>query len=195
MQVEVKFKKVHVDAILPKRNHGNREMNEYEAKWLADENERFEHDRPEQFAAGYRIGFPFEMGADGMPTNLIQGTGDTGYDVFSVVNTVIPAHGSEIVDIGVELAYIVPGYWFRVEPRSGMGFKGGMQPHLGVIDNGYKGNLAIKLYNFSNIDYAITKGNRIAQIVFYPIVEPLISWSDDEYASGRGANGMGSSGK
>jgi len=44
---------------------------------------------------------------------------DSGYDVYSVEEVVVPARGSVVVPVGLTLAYITPGYWFRVEPRSG----------------------------------------------------------------------------
>ena len=47
---------------------------------------------------------------------------DSGYDVYSVEEVIVPGRGSVVVPIGLTLAYITPGYWFRVEPRSGLGF-------------------------------------------------------------------------
>ena len=193
MQIEVKFLKVHPEAKLPTKNHGNRVLNNYEMEVLAEENSRFEQERPEMYAGGYRVGYPFEASETGEPTDRIVGTGDTGYDVFAVEDKVIPARGSAVVDIGVEVAYVSPGYWFRVEPRSGLGFKNSLQPHLGVIDNPYRGNCAIKLYNFSDVDYNVTKGKAIAQIAFYPIIEPRVSWSDEKVETERNEKGFGSS--
>lgn len=195
MQIEVKFKKIHADAQLPTRKHGNRELVSYEIDWLTKENERFEQERPEQFAAGYRIGYPQEVSETGEITNNIIGTGDTGYDIFAVEDKIIPARGSAVVDTGVEVAYISPGFWFAILPRSGLGFKHGLQPHLGVIDNPFRGGLGVKLYNFSDITYEVKRGDRIAQIIFYPIIEPTINWSDEKIETNRGENGFGSSGK
>ena len=76
--------------------------------------------------------------------------GDAGLDLFSTQDVEIPPGGSVVVDVGLKLAFITPGYWFRIEPRSGLGFKQGVQPHLGIIDNGYRGDLGVKLYNFSD---------------------------------------------
>ena len=194
MQIDVKFKKVHDDAKLPTRNHGNRELSDYEVKWLELENARFEQERPEMYASGYRIGFPFEADDSGEPTSLIIGTGDTGYDVFAVEDKVIPAKGSAIVDIGIEVAYVSPGYWFMVCNRSGLGFKG-LRVHPGIIDNGYTGNLGVCMFNFSSNDYKIEKGNKIAQLVFFPIIEPRISWNDEKQKTERGDKGFGSSGR
>lgn len=195
LSVEIKFKRVHPDAQLPAKKHGNREINAYEQDWLKTENDRFAQERPEQFAQGYRIGLPFEMNDMGFPTNLILGTGDTGYDIFCVEDKKIPSREAAIVSSGIDVAYITPGYWFRIEPRSGMGFKGGIQPHLGVIDNPYRGNLGVKLYNFSDDDYFVAKGDRIAQMVIYPVIEAKLSWSDEKFETARNENGTGSSGK
>ena len=195
MKVEIKFKKIHPDAQLPMRKHGNRTISDYEQKIMTEENARFSQERPEQYAAGYRVGYPVDRDENGVPTDKLIGTGDTGYDLFSVNDHIVPAGGSTVVDTGIEVAYISPGYWFAIAPRSGLGFKHGIQPHLGTIDNPYRGNLGTKLYNFSDEDYTIKKGDRIAQIVFYPVVEPQIEWSDEKVETARNENGFGSSGK
>lgn len=195
MQIEVKFKKIHADAQLPTRKHGNRELVSYEIDWLTKENERFEQERPEQFAAGYRIGYPQEISETGEVTNNIIGTGDTGYDIFAVEDKTIPARGSAVVDTGVEVAYISPGFWFKIEARSGLGFKYSVAPHPGIVDNPYRGNLGTKLYNYSDVPYEVKKGDRIAQMVFYPIIEPQIGWLDEKVNTERNENGFGSSGK
>jgi deoxyuridine 5'-triphosphate nucleotidohydrolase len=195
MQIEVKFKKIHADAQLPTRKHGNRELVSYEIDWLTKENERFEQVRPEQYAAGYRIGYPQEVSENGEVTTNIIGTGDTGYDIFAVEDKVIPARGSAVVDTGIEVAYITPGFWFKIEARSGLGFKYSVAPHPGIVDNPYRGNLGIKLYNYSDVPYEVKKGDRIAQMVFYPIVEPHIGWLGEKVDTERNEKGFGSSGK
>lgn len=195
MQIEVKFKKIHKDAQLPSRKHGNREIESYEVDLLAKENERFEQERPDQFTAGYRIGFPQEISETGEFLPNIIGTGDTGYDVFAVEDAVISARGFAIVDTGIEVAYISPGFWFKIEARSGLGFKHSVAPHPGVVDNCYRGGLKIKLYNHSDTSYEVKKGDRIAQLVFYPVVEPQIDWMDEKINTARNENGFGSSGK
>ncbi len=127
------------------------------------------------------------------------GTGDSGYDLVAVEDTLIPWSqrnpGSAVVPVGLKLAYIEPGYWFRIEPRSGLGFKHSIQPHLGVIDNGYRGDLGVKLYNFADTGYTVMKGDRIAQFVVYPLFHPVCEWVDEVTGSNRGEKGFGSSGK
>ena len=128
------------------------------------------------------------------------GTGDTGYDLTAVEDTLIKPYsvgrsGSEIVPVGLTLGSIENGFWFRIEPRSGLGFKHHLQPHLGVIDNGYRGDLGVKLYNFGHENYEVKKGDRIAQFVVYPLIQPECIWADRVRQSERGDSGFGSSGK
>ena len=125
--------------------------------------------------------------------NPDTGTGDTGFDLTSVEQVVIPAKSSAVVPVGLTLAEISPGYWIRIEPRSGLGFKHNIQPHLGVIDNGYRGDLGVKLYNFGDKDHIVNKSDRIAQLVVYPLLQPAFSFTDTVTESVRGDKGFGSS--
>lgn len=122
-------------------------------------------------------------------------TGDTGYDLFAVKDTVIPARSSAVVPVGITLAYLTPGYWFRIEPRSGLGFKHSLQPHLGVIDNPYRGDLGVKLYNFSDTDATIEAGKACAQFALYQIVNSTVEWTEEISETERGESGFGSSDK
>lgn len=127
--------------------------------------------------------------------NTEDSLGDSGYDLTSVQAVTIPAKGSAVVPVGLTLAYVKPGWWFRIEPRSGLGFKYNIQPHLGVIDNGYRGDLGVKLYNFGDKDYEVLIGDRVAQFVVYPLIQPVCEWADEVEESDRGVSGFGSSGK
>jgi dUTP pyrophosphatase len=124
-----------------------------------------------------------------------QRTGDTGWDLSSVEDVLIPAGSSAVVPTGLTVAEIPKYIWFLILPRSGMGFKHGIQPHLGVIDNPYRGDLGVKLYNFSKEDYKIAKGDRIAQIAYFPLMVALPQWSENVESTDRGSAGFGSSGK
>ena len=126
--------------------------------------------------------------------NKDTGTGDTGYDLVAVESIKIPPMGSNVVEVGLTLADISPGYWLRIEPRSGLGFKHSIQPHLGVIDNGYRGDLGVKLYNFSATDsHHVKKGDKIAQLVVYSLIQPEVSFTDEITETARGDKGFGSS--
>tara|TARA_Y100000310_G_scaffold316564_1_gene368444 strand:+ start:145 stop:621 length:477 start_codon:yes stop_codon:yes gene_type:complete len=121
--------------------------------------------------------------------------GDSGYDLTAVEDMRINENSSSVVPVGLTLAFVEPGFWFRIEPRSGLGFKHSLQPHLGVIDNEYRGDLGVKLYNFSNDCYEVKKGDRIAQLVVYRLFKPIMNWADEVQETDRGSKGFGSSGK
>jgi len=126
--------------------------------------------------------------------NKKPNTGDTGYDLVAVESVKIPAGGCNVVEVGLTLADITPGYWFCIEARSGLGFKHDIQPHLGVIDNGYRGDLGVKLYNFNKSKhYHVSDGDKIAQLVVYPLLQVECSWSESVSDSDRGSKGFGSS--
>ena len=127
--------------------------------------------------------------------NTNHATGDTGLDVYSVVDLVIPPRGSTVVNVGLTVAYITPGYWFKIEARSGLGFKYGIQPHGGIIDNGYRGNLSVKLYNLTDDGYNVKAGDRIAQLVVYELIQPNCSVASNSSTTDRGSSGFGSTGR
>jgi len=119
---------------------------------------------------------------------------DTGFDVYCVEDKHIPARGSAVVGVGLEFAFISPGYWVKIEGRSGLGFKYGISPHPGIIDSGYRGNAGVKLYNNTDTDYEVKSGDRIAQFVVYKNYDVAVE-EGDTVESDRGASGFGSSGK
>jgi len=119
---------------------------------------------------------------------------DTGLDVSSVEDKVIPARGSAVVDVGLKFAFIDLGFWVKVEGRSGLGFKHGIIPHPGIIDQGYRGDAGIKLYNNTDKDYEVKAGDRIAQFVVYRNYPVEVS-EGEIVESARGEKGFGSSGK
>lgn len=121
-------------------------------------------------------------------------TGDIGADLYSVEEVTIPAKGSNIVPVGLTVGFIEPGYYFVISPRSGLGFKSGIQPHLGRIDNQYRGDIGVKLFNFSDVDHKVMVGDRIAQIEFHKLIQPAFEWVDEVEKSDRGDKGFGSSG-
>lgn len=127
-----------------------------------------------------------------LPTK--NNTSDTGFDVYCVEDKIIPARGSAVVDVGLDFAFITPGYWVKVEGRSGLGFKYGVSPHPGIIDNGYRGNAGIKLYNNTDTNYTVNKGDRIAQFVVYKNYDVGVEEGEKE-ESDRGNSGFGSSGR
>jgi len=121
--------------------------------------------------------------------------GDTGYDIYAVEDVEIAQHSTITVPIGLDIAYIERGYWIRIESRSGMFFRHGITAFPGVIDCSYRGKLGAALINNTNTPYSVKKGDRIAQLVIYNLVEPSISWSTEKDLTSRGEKGFGSSGR
>jgi deoxyuridine 5'-triphosphate nucleotidohydrolase len=119
---------------------------------------------------------------------------DTGYDVYSIEDKTVPSRSSAVVGVGLKFADIPEGYWVKVESRSGLGFKHGITAHPGIIDNGYRGDAGIKLYNLTDVDYQIKAGDRIAQFVVYMNIGMQVEWGTVQ-ESARGEKGFGSSGK
>jgi len=182
----IKFKKIHDDAKLPTRNHGNIDVPTDQMKDEL-EDQKIKMQFAGQLPPGVSLDFKRDENGD------IAGTGDTGYDIYAVEDVVIRAKGSASVPTGIQVAYITPGFWFRVSARSGLSFKNGILCHPGTVDNLYTGDLGILLYNHSVNDYKVHKGDRIAQLIVFPVIEADISWTDEVHETTRGSKGFGSS--
>jgi dUTP pyrophosphatase len=120
---------------------------------------------------------------------------DVGWDVSSIQDVEIPAKGSVIVKIGLKLAYIDDGYWIKIESRSGLAFKHNILAFQGIIDNPYRGEIGVKLFNFSEQTYKVQKGDRVAQLViYYENIDFSFEWGK-VVPTKRQERGFGSSGK
>lgn len=118
---------------------------------------------------------------------------DVGYDIFSPVDIIIPAHKSVFINSGVHIQ-IPLGIAGVLISKSGLNVKHGITS-TGLIDPGYTGSIGVKLYNNSDTDYRITAGNKITQIMFIPYVLALFETKDSLDDTERGDNGFGSTGK
>jgi len=122
-------------------------------------------------------------------------TGDTGYDVTAVEDITVPAREAVVVPVGLKLGYLTPGFWIRIESRSGLQFKHNISAFNGIIDNQYRGDLGVRLINGSDYDYHVKKGDRVGQLVIYPLCVAETKFIDEAVTSERGEKGFGSSGK
>lgn len=123
-------------------------------------------------------------------------TGDAGFDIFLKEDVEILPRKSVIIDVGLKVGYITPGYWFRIEGRSGLGFKKDLLPFLGIIDNSYRGKLGVKIYNNSYDVQTVKKGQAIAQIIVYEMIDCVMDWQNEVSpvdGNSRGEKGFGSS--
>ena len=118
---------------------------------------------------------------------------DAGLDLLSPVDTVIPAHGAVTIDTGVhiELPAHTAGF---LKSKSGLNVKYGITSE-GVIDVGYTGSIAVKLYNHSGMDYAVRRGDKIGQLVVVKIDTPELVLVDKLADTERGNGGFGSTGR
>lgn len=82
-------------------------------------------------------------------------------------------------------------------PRSGLGHKHGLVLGnlVGLIDADYQGPLMVSCWNRGQLTYTIEPGDRIAQLVFLPVVRAQFEIVEDFTATQRGAGGFGHSGK
>ena len=120
---------------------------------------------------------------------------DAGMDVRSVEDLTIPAGRRALVHTGLVME-LPPGYEAQVRPRSGLALKHGITVlnTPGTIDAGYRGEVGVILANFGDADFAVKKGDKIAQIVIAPVTQPEIVEVADVNATDRGAGGFGSTG-
>ena len=95
----------------------------------------------------------------------------------------------------MSVGYIPKGYYIKIEARSGNGFKKHLYPHFGIIDNGYRGDLGVKMYNHSNEDQLIEKGKGVAQFSIHKMEQFNIEFMDDNdvVETERNIKGFGSS--
>ena len=118
---------------------------------------------------------------------------DAGADLRSPVETVVPARGSRVIDTGVHIQ-LPHGYVGMLKSKSGLNVKYGITSE-GVIDEGYTGPIKAKLYNHSEKDYVIARGDKITQLVIMPCEYVGFELTDDLEDSERGDGGFGSTGR
>ena len=120
-------------------------------------------------------------------------SGAAGYDLASAENVIVPAGNRKVVKTDVSIA-CPPGTYGRVAPRSGLAVKHFINVGAGVIDEDYRGNIGVVLFNHSDKDFEVKCGDRIAQLIIEVIVTPDVIETDILPDTIRGSNGYGSTG-
>jgi len=119
---------------------------------------------------------------------------DAGFDLYSVLDTVIPPKQRKTVRTGIAIQ--MPEHFAGlIWPRSGLSVKQGIDVLAGVVDSGYRGEIMVCLYNTSDEVVDINTGDRIAQIIFQEVPRVSMEVHETLGSSQRGDNGFGSSGK
>lgn len=121
--------------------------------------------------------------------------GDAGMDLKSAEDAVIEPGARLLVHTGLAMA-LPEGYEAQVRPRSGLALKHGITVlnTPGTIDEGYRGEVGVILFNTGDTAFKIAKGDRIAQMVIAPVTRARIVETDDLGSTERGAGGFGSTG-
>lgn len=119
---------------------------------------------------------------------------DVGYDVFSTIEYTLKPGERYNFPTGFALEFD-KGYAAIVKDRSSMANKFGIHALAGVIDPGYRGEYKIELINLGTEDCHIEKNQKIAQILFVPVMTPELEEATELSDSSRGNGGFGSSGK
>ena len=109
----------------------------------------------------------------------------------------IPSGQRAVLPTGLAMALPSAGYVALVFARSGLGIKKGicLSNGVGVIDSDYRGEIAVGLVNLSGEDYTVQPGDRIAQLMVVPVVQPVITLAEELDETDRGAGGLGSTGR
>lgn len=122
-----------------------------------------------------------------------------GYDMFAELEKPVTILPREAVMIRSGVAVAIPkGYAGFIFARSGLSTKKGLRPAtcVSVIDADYRGEVGLPVRNDGDVPQVISPHDRIAQMVFMPVLKPEIEVvSDFEDNTGRGSNGFGSTGK
>lgn len=122
--------------------------------------------------------------------------GDMGYDIFSDEDITLTTNNKDKISTGIAIE-LPKGYGAFLVGRSGLTSKTLLRINLGVIDNGYRGELHIMndiIYKGSNETVRIEKGDKIAQLIVLPIFDGDVVEVDDVSETDRGDKGFGSSG-
>lgn len=103
---------------------------------------------------------------------------------------------SRLIPTGLAIHIEDPGLAAVVLPRSGLGHKHGivLGNLVGLIDSDYQGQVYVSCWNRSKDSFTIQPGERIAQMVFVPVVRAEFEVVDGFRESARGEGGFGHSG-
>jgi dUTP pyrophosphatase len=102
----------------------------------------------------------------------------------------------ELIPTGIAIHIADPGLAAMILPRSGLGHKQGivLGTLVGLIDSDYQGPLMVSCWNRGAQPFTLQPLERLAQLVFVPVVQARFDLVDSFEASDRGAGGFGSTG-
>jgi dUTP pyrophosphatase len=122
--------------------------------------------------------------------------GDAGLDLYARVDCTLEPGERALVPTGIAIA-LPAGYAAFVHPRSGLALRSGLGVvnGPGTVDAGYRGEISVILINHDPAkDVAITRGDRIAQLVVQQVAHARLVEVSELPGSHRGEGGFGSTG-
>lgn len=138
------------------------------------------------------IHFKFEN--KGRPKTPMKAySGDAGWDLYTSRLATIPPHS--FIDIHVDISVAMPeGVWAMITGRSSTIRKHNLRVEMGIIDNGYRGEIFVGVWNLTSQPITVEEGTRLAQ--FIPFSLKNMRWREVECLdeSERGCKSFGSSG-
>ncbi|KPA53537.1 deoxyuridine 5'-triphosphate nucleotidohydrolase [Photobacterium leiognathi subsp. mandapamensis] len=125
--------------------------------------------------------------------------GSAGLDLRACLDealTVAPGE-THLVPTGLAIHIGDPNLAATILPRSGLGHKHGivLGNLVGLIDSDYQGQLMVSVWNRGDTTFTIEPGDRIAQLVFLPVVQAQFNIVEDFNSTERGEGGFGHSGR
>ena len=98
---------------------------------------------------------------------------DAGCMLYSAYDLVVPSRGKCIVKTDIAIA-VPEGTYARIAPRSGLAWRHHLQVGNSVTGPGYRGNVAVVLFNHATEDFKISRGDQVAQLVLERFVIPKV---------------------
>ena len=136
---------------------------------------------------------------ESIPLPAYTTDGSAGLDLRVCINDPlqIAPHETILLPTGLSIYIADPKLAAVILPRSGLGHKHGivLGNLVGLIDSDYQGELKISCWNRSTEPFTVNPGERIAQLVFLPIVQAAFEVVDEFVQTERGEGGFGSSGR
>ena len=115
----------------------------------------------------------------------VRGTaGAAGYDLAAAQTAVVPTHGKVLVKTGLSIS-MPTGCYGRIAPRFGLALKKFIDVGAGIVDEDYRGELGVILFNFGEEDFKINMRDKIAQLGFEKIKTPEVVEVDSLEETGR----------
>jgi dUTP pyrophosphatase len=133
---------------------------------------------------------------EGLPLPKYATDGAAGMDVVAAEDLTLAPGARHAVATGFAMA-IPLGYEVQVRPRSGLALKHGVTclNTPGTIDSDYRGEVKVILANLGDAPFAITRGDRIAQLVPAPVQHAALEEVATLDETARGSGGFGSTGR